>query len=129
MDGRALGAGEEVRGRGGNWHFWNRVLRPVVEEIGAKSPLYPALLAPESKLPVKVKGEGIAFCVREVGHDIFLFACKREGATLQIQFSGLPEKASGGELLFEAPRKVEIKNGVFTDWFAPFEVHVYRFRR
>jgi hypothetical protein len=123
------GLSEEDRKLGWNWHFWNRVLRPVIEEIGTKSPLYPALVAPDSKLPVNVKGEGIEFCVREVGNDVFLLACKREGATIQARFSGLPEHATGGEVLFESPRKVEIKQGAFTDWFGPFEVHVYRFRR
>jgi hypothetical protein len=31
--------------------------------------------------------------------------------------------------MFESPRKVVAKNGKFTDWFGPFEVHVYRFKR
>ena len=123
------GLSEEDRKRGWNWHFWNRVLRPVIEEIGTKSPLYPALVAPDSTLPVKVKGEGIEFCLREVGSDIFLLACKREGAAIQARFSGLPENATGGDMLFESPRRVEIKMGAFTDWFGPFEVHVYRFKR
>ena len=127
--GLAGGLSEEDRKLGWNWHFWNRVLRPVIEEIGSKSPRYPALVAPESTLPVKVKGEGIEYCVREVGSDIFLLACKREGATFQVRFSGLPESAVGGEVLYESPRKVEIKQGAFTDWFGPFEVHAYRFRR
>src|ERR1019366_6257109 len=96
------GLSEEDRKLGWNWHFWNRVLRPVIEEIGTKSPLYPALVAPDSKLPVNVKGEGIEFCVREVGDSIFLLACKREGATIQARFSGLPEHATGGEVLFES---------------------------
>ena len=123
------GLSEEDRKLGWNWHFWNRVLRPVIEEIGTKSPLYPALVAPESKLPVTVKGAGIEFCLREVGNDIFLLACKREGPTIQARFSGLPENATGGEMLFESPRKVDINKGGFTDWFGPFEVHAYRFRR
>jgi hypothetical protein len=112
---------------GWNWHFWNRVLRPVVEEIGTKSPLYPALVAPRSQLPVAVNCEGIEFCVREAGHDIFLLACKRGGKTGQVQFNGLPDHATGGEVLFESPRTVQIHNGRFSDWFAPYEVHVYRF--
>jgi hypothetical protein len=118
---------EEDRKLGWNWRFWNRVLRPVIEEIGAKSQLYPALIAPESKMAVKVNGQGIEFCVREVGSDIFLLACKREGATIKAEFGGLPKTASMAEVLFEEPRAVEIKSGKFTDWFAPFEVHVYRF--
>jgi hypothetical protein len=114
---------------GWNWRFWNRVLRPVVEEIGTKSPLYPALLEPDSKLPVKVKGAGIEFCVREVGNEVFVLACKRDHTTEQVEFSGLPPTRGVGDVLFEEPRTVEIKNGRFTDWFAPFEVHVYRFAR
>lgn len=114
---------------GWNWTFWQRVLRPVVEEIGEKSPLYPALLAAESKLPVKCSAKDIEFCVREVGNDIFVLACRRGRETTQVTFTGLPANASGGPLLFEEPRRVELKNGKFTDWFAPFEVHVYRFKR
>lgn len=116
---------------GWNWRFWSRVLRPVVEEVGTNSPLYPALVAPDSKLPIQVSGaSGIEFLVREVGDNIFVLACKREGATEEAQFTGLPETVTGeAEVLFESPRRVEVRNGRFTDWFAPFEVHVYRFRR
>jgi hypothetical protein len=120
---------ESDRKLGWNWHFWSRVLRPVVEEIGSKSPLYPALLEPNSKLPVQVKVSGIEFCVRETPAELFLLACKRNHSTEEIEFSGLPESIERGDVLFEAPRKVEMKQGRFTDWFAPFEVHVYRFNR
>jgi hypothetical protein len=115
---------------GWNWTFWNRALRPVVEEIGERSPLYPALVAPDAKLPVKVEGaDGIEFCVREAGDgDVFLIACKREGATVEARFTGLPRELTDGEVLFESPRRVTAKDGTFTDWFAPFDVHVYRFR-
>ena len=121
------GLSEKDRKLGWNWRFWNRVLRPVIEEIGVRSPIYSALVAPESQLPVKVKGDGIEFCVREVGSEIFLLACKREGATIKAEFSGLPNNASEAKVLFEEPLTVEIKSGQFTVWFAPFEVHVYRF--
>ena len=113
---------------GWNWTFWKRVLRPVIEEIGTKSPLYPALVAPESKLPIQVtRNAGIEFCAREVGDDLFLLACKKEGADLEVEFSGLPASAARGEVLYEGPRTVEAKNGKFRDWFAPFTVHVYHF--
>jgi hypothetical protein len=114
---------------GWNWTFWQRVLRPVIEEIGEHSPLYPALLVPDSKLPVKCSASDIEFCVREVDNEIFILACRRGRATTQVEFSGLPANTSGGPLLFEEPRRVELKNGKFSDWFAPFEVHVYRFTR
>lgn len=120
---------DEDKKAGWNWRFWNRVLRQVVEEIGTKSPLYPALVAAESKLPIKVQGSGIEFCVREVGDEIFILACKRNHTTEKIEFSGLPKTKPGGDVLFEEPRKVEAKEGRFSDWIAPFEVHVYRFQR
>jgi hypothetical protein len=123
------GMTEEDKRLGWNWRFWNRVLRPVVEEIGAKSPLYKALLEPNSSLPVRVKGDGIEFCARESGSELFVLACKRNYTTEKAEFSGLPEPGASADVLFEEPRKVEIKHGAFTDWFAPFEVHVYRFKR
>jgi len=121
------GLSEEDRRLGWNWHFWDRALRPVVEEIGSKSLLYPALLEPNSNLPVQAKGEGIELCVRRVRDAIFVLACKRNHTTEKVEFSGLPYLAGSGEVLFEQPRQVEVKNGQFTDWFAPFEVHVYKF--
>jgi hypothetical protein len=115
---------------GWNWTFWRRVLRPVLEEVGNNSPLVPALVAPDSKLPVKVAGaDDVEFCVREVGNDLYLLACKREGQTLQVKFAGLPAWAATGEVLYESPRQVQVKAGQFTDWFAPFDVHVYHFCR
>jgi hypothetical protein len=115
---------------GWNWRFWQRVLRPVIEEIGENSPLQPALVAPDSKLPIAVAGgDGIEFCVREIGDELFILACKREGATVQATFSGLPASSARGEVMFEPPRLVEAKDGKFTDWLGPFEVHVYCFSR
>jgi len=115
---------------GWNWTFWRRVLKPVVQEIGETSPLHAALVAPNSKLPIKIEGKSdVDFCVREVGKEIFILAAKREGETAQVTFKGLPVADGSSELLFEEPRKVNVKQGSFSDWFAPHEVHVYRFTR
>jgi hypothetical protein len=115
---------------GWNWRYWNRVLRPVIEEVGEKSPLYPALVAPDSALPIQVDRAGeVEFCAREVGDELFVLACKREGATVQARISGLPAWAAEAEVLYESPRTVSAKDGQIVDWFGPFEVHVYRFRK
>ena len=115
---------------GWNWTFWRRVLRPVIEEIGDKSPLAPALVAPNSELPIRVDGaDDVEFCIREVDRGLLILACKREGATVQVEFSGLPAWAAKGTVLFEDPRTVKAEKGKFTDWFGPFEVHVYHFQR
>lgn len=114
---------------GWNWRFWKRVLRPLIEEIGLHSPLHPALVAPNSSLPIKVSGaDDIEFCVRESGRDLFILACKTGPDTVQVEFSGLPASAGTGEVLYEPPRTVQASEGRFRDWFAPYDVHVYRFK-
>jgi hypothetical protein len=114
---------------GWNWTYWDTVLRRVIEEVGDHSPLKPALVAPESRLPVRSAGPGIELLVRESGKYVYLLACKREGPTIEAEFAGLPTELTDGEVMFEAPRKVQAQNGAFKDWFAPFDVHVYRFQR
>ena len=111
---------------GWNWRFWNRVLRPVIEEIGERSALHPALLAPDSNRAIRVEGDGIEFCTREAGGTLFLLACSRANGTKQVRFSGLPPGNIEAEVMFEPPRTVAVANGALSDWFAPFEVHVYR---
>lgn len=115
---------------GWNWGFYRRVLEPVLEEFRPQSELYPALIAPDSSLPVHVEGgTGMEFTVRESAPYIYILAAKREGDTLQFTFSGLPQDVTDGKVLFESPRRVTVKDGKFTDWFGPNEVHVYRFLR
>lgn len=121
---------EDDRPHGWNWRYWLRVLRPVIEEVGDRGPLAAALCAPESKAPVRVAGRGIEFCVREAGDSVFILACCREPQeTAKATFSGLPGDLSQGEVLYESPRTVSVRDGAFTDWFAPYDVHVYRFQR
>ena len=82
---------ERDRPHGWNWTYWERVLRPVIEEIGDKSPLAEALCAPNSKLPVKAEGNDVELCVREVGRDVFILACCRDPQkTAEVTFTGLP---------------------------------------
>jgi hypothetical protein len=115
---------------GWNWTFYDRVLHPVLDELNPESPLHPALIAPDSKLAVKNNGgPALESLVREAGNYIYLLAARREGETVQVSFSGLPGGVTDGEVLFEAPRHVQVANSSFTDWFGPDEVHVYRFRK
>ncbi len=114
---------------GWNWTFWNQVLRPVISEIGEKSPLYPALLEANSSLPIKCSASDIEYCVREVGSEIYILACKRGRGTEQVSFTGLPPSVAGGEVLFESRPVLEIQQGQFSDNFGPFGVHVYHCRQ
>lgn len=113
---------------GWNWTFWDTVLKRVVQQLGDNSLLYDALVVTNSTLPIQVSGAtNIEFCVREVPPYLYILACAREGTTTNVTFSGLPLAANTGTLLYEEPRSVTAANGQFTDWFAPFEVHAYRF--
>ena len=94
---------------GWNWTFWERVLQPLLEEVGNNSPLEPALVAANSKLPIKVKGEGIEYCAREVGADLYILACCKEPQkTAEVEFMGLPKELTEGDVMFESPRKVAV---------------------
>lgn len=128
---------------GWNWTFWTGVLRPVVEELAAHSLLQPALVLPDSKRAVtcraldasgkvtqKVAGD-VEFVLRETATAIFLIAVKRGGQTIQVQFRFPGTKLRpNGYVLFEQPRQVTVTQttgaSAFTDWFAPYDVHVYK---
>jgi len=110
---------------GFNWTFWNGVLRPLLREIGEGSELHSALLAVDSKLPIKVSGApDIELAVREVGPCAYILAAKREGPESLIRFSGDFLRGEV-EVLFEE-RSVQAKDGSFTDRFGPNDVHVYK---
>jgi hypothetical protein len=115
---------------GWNWTFWTNVLKPLVQQLGDKGVLANALVAPASALPIVMSGTtspDIEFCVRQVPPYIYILASKRQTTTVNVTFSGLPSWATNGEVLFESPRTVAATNGQFTDQFAPFDAHVYRF--
>jgi hypothetical protein len=112
-----------------NWRFYDRVLKPVLDELNPDAPVFPALVAPDSDLHVKLWGsKDIEYLAREADGYLYILAAKRQGDTVQVQFSGLPKGISEGEVLYEPPRTVAVSNGEFTDWFAPHDVHVYRFK-
>lgn len=112
---------------GWNWTFWDNVLKRVVQELGDNSLLADALVTTNSSLPVQANRTNVDFCVREVRPYLYVLAAAREGPTTNVTFTGLPNWANTGELLYESPRIVQAAGGAFTDWFAPFEVHAYRF--
>jgi hypothetical protein len=136
---------------GWNWTFWREVLRPLVHELSS-SQLRPALLAPDSRLPIRVKPHtsgvtDVELVARRAGKYLYVIAVKRGGSAALVDVVGLPKRASGaaltkGEVLFEhvqrplpPPRRpnrqvlrpIKVAGGGFKDWFAPHDAHVYRF--
>jgi len=115
---------------GYNWTFWERVLKPLLAEINTNGPLAEALIAPNSESPLNCKAAAIELCAREVGGDLYILAASKEPRqTQQVEFTGLPTGAGEGVVLFEEPRKVTTQNGTLKDWFAPWDVHVYKFKK
>jgi hypothetical protein len=135
---------------GWNWTFWRQVLRPLVQELGSQF-LHPALIVADDPANVRPQPPrtDIELVVRrnpDSGY-LYVIAAKRGGDTARISFAGLPRRANGtaitsGEVLFEhvqhppplprlpgrqVPRPIAVANGGFSDWFAPYDVHVYRF--
>ena len=136
---------------GWNWTFWRQVLRPVVHELSS-SQLRPALLAPDAKIPVRVKPHSsgatdVELVVRRAGKYLYVIAVRRGGSPARVEFTGLPKRQNGaaltkGEVLFEyvqrplpmperpdkqVPRPVKVSAGGFRDWFSAHDAHVYRF--
>ncbi|MBI4877234.1 MAG: hypothetical protein HY822_21615 [Acidobacteria bacterium] len=124
------GLNERDRALGWNWTFYQRVLKPVLDELKPGSPLHPALLAPSSPFELKTSGAADVEClVREAGARVFVLAARREGPTAEVKFSGLPSGLKFERTLYEEPRRPKVFDGGFSDWFAPNEVHVYSFTR
>lgn len=133
---------------GWNWTFWERVLRPLLAELTSTA-VAPALLAPDSRRPVRASAGDVQLVTREAGGFLYVIAVRRGSATSRVGFSGLPPKRNGrpitgGQVLFEYVqdplpppvepghqtfRTVGVANGRFRDWLAQHDVRVYRFQR
>jgi hypothetical protein len=127
---------------GWNWTFWERVLRPLVSELSSPE-LAPVFTQPDAKLAVKASVPGVEIVAREAGVALTVIAVRRGGTVSRVTFTGLPKSVSGGRVLFEYVqepppppiepghqvfRPVDVSGGSFTDWFAPHDVHIYRFK-
>jgi hypothetical protein len=117
---------------GWNWTFWERVLRPLLEELASDS-VAPALVAPNARSRVKASAADVELVTREADGFLYVIAVRRGSATSRVAFSGLPRGLAGGEVLFEyddqAFRTVSVANGRFRDWFGQHDARVYRFQR
>jgi hypothetical protein len=126
---------------GWNWTYWAQTLQPLVQQL-ASSSLAPALVAPAATLAVTASAKDVELAVRQTDKFTYLIAVRRGGGTTRIRFSGLPAELRGGQVLFEfvqdpppppvVPanqkfRSIGVSGGSFADWFAPHDVHVYRF--
>jgi hypothetical protein len=114
---------------GWNWTFWNDVLEPLVREIGGASPIAPALLQPGTTRWLKSSDPSTqAISRRGRGGELWVIAARNGAASEVVTLTGLPRWARRAEVYTEG-RSVGAANGVLTDRFDQWSVHVYRFPR
>ena len=114
---------------GWNWTFWNGVLEPLVREIGAASPLAPALVQPGSTRALATSDPMTqAISRRGRNGDLWVIAARSGEDREQVAITGLPAWTTSADVYTEA-RSVRTVEGTLTDSFGRWAVHVYRLQR
>ena len=112
---------------GWNWTFWNTVLKELVQEINADSPIAPALVDPGSTQVLASSDATTQAISREGANgDLWVIAARSGTGSSQVTISGLPSGRTSGTVYTEG-RAIPAANGSFTDTFEQWDVHVYRF--
>jgi hypothetical protein len=112
---------------GWNWTFWNDVLQDLVRELNADSPIAPALVNPGSTEALESDDETTQVISREGANgDLWVIAARSGAGSQEVRIGGLPSTLANGTVYTEG-RSVSAANGSFTDTFARWDVHVYRF--
>jgi hypothetical protein len=111
-----------------NWSFWQSVLKPLVQELSATSPIGPALVNVGTSRPVHVSDASTEVMLREGTSidDLWLIAARSGPGSRPVTFSGLPGWMHNGGV-YREKRRVTAGGGSFTDTFDQWDVHVYHF--
>jgi len=119
------------RRRRWNWSFWNRALDPLIEQIGPRSALGPALADAASNLVLRTSVRGTEAISRVVvtrsGTQLWVIAARSNGPLVRVAISGLPGSARSAAVYGER-RTVRVSRGTLRDTFRQWQVHVYRIR-
>lgn len=113
---------------GWNWTFWQSVLKPLVQELSASSPIAPALVNEATSTPVTTTDPTTEAVLRQgrSPDDLWLFTAYSGAEGAEVTFSGLPSWISEGSVYSES-RDITVESGSFSDAFDPWTVHVYHF--
>ena len=113
---------------GWNWTFWQSVLKPLLGEISASSPLAPALVNGARTPTITTGGKGTETALRQgtSADDLWLIAARSGAGTRTVTFKGLPHWVHRGSVYTE-DRGVTASAGSFRDSFNQWDVHVYHF--
>jgi hypothetical protein len=112
---------------GWNWTFWKDVLKGLIQEINADSPIAPALVNPGST-NVLTSSDATTQVISREGKDaeLWVIAARHGAGSQQVTISGLPSTVTNGTVYMEH-RALTVADGSFTDTFEQWDVHVYRF--
>jgi hypothetical protein len=113
---------------GWNWWFWENVLEDLVGEINAASPIAPALVNPGTTQALPANDATTQVIMRHgtSPSDLWVIAARHGAGSEPVTISGLPASVESGTVYTEG-RSIAVQNGSFTDTFARWDVHVYRF--
>jgi len=113
---------------GWNWTFWQSVLKPLVEELSASSPIAPALVDLATSRPVRTSDRSTEAVLREGTSvdDLWLLAARSGSGARKVEFSGLPAWVHAGGV-YREQRRILARAGSFSDRFKQWDVHVYHF--
>jgi hypothetical protein len=113
---------------GWNWTFWQSVLKPLLEQLSASSPLAPALVNPVATAPVTAGRSDTETMLKQGTSvdDLWLIAARYGSGSRVVTFKGLPHWVHRGSVYTEN-RSVTASAGILKDRFAQWDVHVYHF--
>jgi hypothetical protein len=119
------------RTRGWNWTFWDTTLEHLITEIGARSPLAPALVDPGSTRRLSTSDPTTQAITRADApgagaRELWLIAARHGPGRRTVRISGLPPTIGHG-VVYPGGRSIRIERGSLTDRFQQWQVHVYRF--
>jgi hypothetical protein len=118
---------EADRQLGWNWTFWSTVLKPLIGELSASSPLGPALVSADTNQTLPTSDATTqAIGRRGAANDLWVIAARSGAGSAAVTIRGLPADVTGGTVYTEN-RAVSVTNGSFTDDFPQWAVHVYHF--
>jgi hypothetical protein len=113
---------------GWNWTFWERVLEPLVRELGAGSPIAPALVNPgTTRTPLTSDPTVQAISRRGRGGETWVLAAATGEGSQPVTIGGLPAWAATAHVYTE-DRRVQVVGGFLTDTFDRYSVHIYRLK-
>jgi len=110
-----------------SWTFWNTVLKGLIGEINAISPLAPALVNADTTQALHASDPTTQVIARAGNaDDLWVMAARSGTGTASVTIDGLPSTVTSGTVYTEG-RSLPVANGSFTDTFDRWGVHVYRF--